>query len=131
MLTCPLVFTVEYLGSPDYGAIVSGYIGSLMLAGAYLAITCLTSSFTRNQVISFILSVTICLILILAGWPPVTDFVRGFAPSMVEFVTSFSVMSHFEGFQKGVIDSRDMLFFVSVIAFSLFGTSLMLRSLRA
>ncbi len=131
VLTCPLVFTVEYLGSPDYGAVVSGYIGSLMLAGAYLAITCFTSSLTRNQVISFVLSVTICLIMILAGWPPVTDFVRGVAPSLVEFVTAFSVMTHFEGFQKGVIDSRDFLFFASVITFSLFGTSLMLRSLRA
>ena len=71
VLTFPVVMSVRYLGSPDMGVIFCGYVGSFMLAGAYLAITCMTSSMTRNQVISFIMSVVICLFLILAGWPQI------------------------------------------------------------
>lgn len=131
-LTFPLVFTVGYLGSPDYGIIFCGYIGSLLMAGAYLAVSCMTSALTRNQVISFILSVVCCLFLILAGWPPVTDMLVQWAPNwLVEGVASFSVMPHFEGFQRGVIDSRDLLYFLLVIAFSLFTTGVIIRSHRA
>ena len=72
-LTFPLVLTVLYLGNPDVGAIISGYFGSGLLAGAYLSVGSMTSSLTRNQVISFIVAVVICLFLVLAGWPPVTD----------------------------------------------------------
>src|SRR5438270_1087795 len=75
-LTFPVVLTVNYLGHPDNGVIFCGYIGSLLLAGAYLAISCITSAMTRNQVISFIVSVVICLFLILAGWPPVTRMIE-------------------------------------------------------
>src|SRR5438094_586880 len=73
VLTFPVVLTVNYLGSPDNGVIFSGYVGSFMLAGAYLAISCMTSAMTRNQVISFIISTVVCLFLILAGYPPVTN----------------------------------------------------------
>src|SRR4051812_9555988 len=111
-LTFPIWLTVNYLGNPDNGVIFAGYVGSLMMAGAYLAISCMTSAMTRNQVVSFILSVVICLLLILAGWPPVTRLVDQITekPWLVEAVASFSVMTHFEGFQHGVIDSRDMIF---------------------
>ncbi len=130
-LTFPVVATVAYLGSPDIGAILSGYFGSLLLAGAYLAITVATSAMTRNQVISFILSVVICFFLILAGWEPVTNLLVRWAPQwLVETVASFSVMPHFTGFQRGVVDIRDTLFFVSVMIFSLFSTSVILRGLR-
>ncbi len=131
-LTFPLVLTVGYLGSPDYGVIFCGYLGSLLMAGAYLAISCMTSALTRNQVISFILSVVACLFLILAGWPPVTDMLVQWAPNwLVEGVAAFSVMPHFESFQRGVIDSRDLIYFLSVIAFSLFTTGVIIRSHRA
>jgi len=131
-LTFPIVCTVNYLGSPDNGVILSGYIGSWLMAGAYLAISCTTSAMTRTQVVSFIVSVVICLFLILAGFPPVVRFLEGWAgPTLVDMVTSFSVITHFEGFQKGVLDSRDVLFFLSVIVFSLFSTSVILRSHRA
>ena len=111
-----------------------GYIGSFLLAGAYLAITCLTSALTRNQVIAFIISVVVCLFLILAGWPPVTNILTKALPDnrwVVELVSAFSVMTHFEDFQRGVVDSRHLLFFLSVIGFSLFSTSVALRSLRS
>src|SRR3954449_10764647 len=103
-LTFPVVITVNYLGDPDNGVIVAGYVGSLLLAGTYLAISCMTSALTRNQVISFIVSVMISLFLILAGFTPVTDLlVRWANPVFVQTIASFSVMTHFEGFQRGVI----------------------------
>ena len=130
-LTFPVVGTVYYLGHPDGGAIFAGYLGSLLLAGAYLAVTVATSAMTRNQVISFILSVVICFFLILAGWEPVTSLLVRWAPAgLVDLVTGFSVMPHFASFQRGVVDFRDLLFFASVIVFSLFGTSVILRGLR-
>ncbi|HEU4647353.1 MAG TPA: ABC transporter permease subunit [Burkholderiales bacterium] len=128
-LTFPVVITVNVLGEPDNGQIFAGYLGSLFLAGAYLAITCMTSAMTRNQVIAFILSVVMCLFLILAGFSPVTDLMARWAsPALVDTVAAFSVVRHFDGFQKGVIDSRDLFYFLSVIGFSLFATSVVLRN---
>jgi ABC-2 type transport system permease protein len=127
-LTFPVVLTVNVLGNPDNGIIFAGYLGSLFLAGAYLAVTCLTSALTRNQVVAFILSVVACLFLILAGFNPVTDLlVRWASPAFIDTVAAFSVVTHFDGFQKGVIDSRDLAYFLSVIGFSLFATSVVLR----
>ena len=131
-LTFPVVFTVSYLGNADLGMIFTGYVGSALLAGGYLAVTCLTSAMSRNQVVSFILSVVICFFLILAGYEPVTNLMVRWAPEwLVDVVTSFSVMPHFAGFQRGVIDSRDFVFFASIIGLSLFGTSVIIRNLRA
>jgi ABC-2 type transport system permease protein len=132
LLTFPIVITVNYLGSPDNGVILTGYVGSWLMAGAYLAISCITSAMTRNQVVSFIISVVICLFFILAGFPPVIRLVEGWAGSwLVDAIASFSVITHFDGFQKGVLDSRDVLFFLSLIGFSLFTTSVVLRGHRA
>ena len=132
LLTFPVVITVNYLGDPDNGVIVAGYFGSLLLAGAYLAVSCMTSALTRNQVISFIVSVMICLFLILAGYTPVTDLLTKWAnPVVVEVIAAFSVMTHFEGFQRGVLDLRDVVFFASVIGFALFTTGVIIRSQRA
>jgi ABC-2 type transport system permease protein len=112
--------------------ILGSYIGSLLLAGTYLSIAAMTSAMTRNQVVSFIVSVVICLFLILAGWWPVMSLLTDWAsPWLVETIASFSVMTHFESIQKGVIDSRDVLFFLSIIGFSLFATSVILRTHRA
>ena len=131
-LTFPVWITVNILGSPDNGVIFAGYIGSLLLAGSYLAIASMTSAMTRNQVVSFIVSVMICLFLILAGFTPVTDLlVRWASPWFVDIVASFSVMTHFDGFQRGVIDLRDVAFFGSVIGFALFATGVIIRGLRA
>lgn len=128
-LTFPVVVTVNLLGSPDNGMIFAGYVGSIFLAGTYLAVTCLTSALTRNQVVAFILSVVACLFLILAGFSPVTDLLSRWAsPALVDTVAAFSVVTHFDGFQKGVIDTRDLLFFLSVIGFSLFATGIALRN---
>ncbi len=131
-LTFPVIITANVLGDPDNGVIFTGYVGSLLLAGAYLAISCMTSAMTRNQVVAFILSVVVCLFLILVGFNPVTDLmVRWASPAFIDTVAAFSVMTHFDGFQKGVIDSRDLLFFLSVIGFALFATGAIIRGHRA
>ena len=102
------------------------------MGGAYLAITAMTSSMTRNQVVAFIVSVVFSLFLILAGFPPVTNMlVQWASPWMVDGIAAFSVMTHFESIQKGVLDSRDILYFLSVIVFSLFTTSVIIRAHRA
>ena len=131
-LTFPVWITVNYLGNPDNGVIFASYLGSFLMGGAYLAITAMTSAMTRNQVISFILSVMICLFLILAGYTPVTDLLTRWAnPVVVQAIAAFSVMTHFEGFQRGVLDTRDVIFFASVIGFALFATGVIIRNQRA
>ena len=131
-LTFPIWLTVNYLGQPDNGVILASYLGSLLLAGGYLAIGAAVSALTKNQVISFILSVVVCLFLILAGFPPIINLLENWArPWLVDAVTSFSVITHFNGFQRGVLDSRDVIFFFSVMVFSLFTTSVILRGHRA
>src|SRR5450432_46664 len=92
-LTFPIVITVNYLGHPDNGVILASYAGSLMLSGAYLSVSAMTSAITRNQVVSFIVSLVICLFLSLAGWPPVTNMLTQWAsPWFVEMIAAFSVM---------------------------------------
>jgi ABC-2 type transport system permease protein len=132
VLTFPVIITVNYLGNPDNGVIFAGYLGSFLMAGAYLAISAMTSAMTRNQVVSFIVAVVLSLFLILAGWPPVTNMLVQWAnPWLVDGIAAFSVMTHFQSIQKGVIDSRDILYFLSVIVFSLFTTGVIIRAHRA
>lgn len=133
-LTFPVVLTVSYLGDADGGEILSGYVGSALLAGGYLAVTSMTSAMTRNQVISFILSVVICFFLLLCGFEPVTELLTktSWIPEkLVAFVTGLSSFTHFLGFQRGVVDSRDLIYFVSLIGFALFLNGVIIRNLRA
>jgi ABC-type uncharacterized transport system involved in gliding motility auxiliary subunit/ABC-type transport system involved in cytochrome c biogenesis permease component len=132
MLTFPVVITVNYLGSPDNGVILAAYLGSLLMAGTYLAISCMTSAMTRNQVVSFIVSVVTCLFLVLCGFPPVTNLLmRMDKPWLVDLVSSLSVMTHFQPFITGMVDSRDVMFFLLIIAFALFTNGVVVRSHRA
>ena len=131
-LSFPVVLTVNWLGDPDNGVVFAGYLGSFLMAGTFLSVASLTSAITRNQVIAFILAVMVCIILIMIGFSPVTDLLgRWFSPAAVEAVANFSVLTHFDGFQRGVVDSRDFLYFLSVIGFSLFTTGVVIRGHRA
>lgn len=131
-LTFPVVITVNWLGSPDNGVILAGYVGSFLMAGAYLAISCVTSAITRNQVVSFILGFVVCLFLVLCGFPPVTQFFsRMESHWWIDIVAGFSSLTHFEGFIKGVLDSRDIVYFLSIIVFALFSTGVIIRGHRA
>lgn len=127
-LTFPIVLTVYYLGHPDSGVVIAGYLGSALLAGAYLAVGMFTSACTRNQVISFILAVVVGLFLMLAGYPPVTDVLTRLLPMvLVEAIARLSFMPHFESMQRGVIDARDLLYFASVIAVLIAATQVVLH----
>ncbi len=120
LLTFPIVCTVAYLGDPDMGVIFASYLGSFLMAGAYLAIGICVSAATDNQVISFVITTTICFLFILLGFEPVVDTLLEIFPAgLVDQLTNLSFPYHFEAIQRGVIDFRDLLFFFSVIAFSL------------
>ncbi|MCH8843469.1 MAG: heme exporter protein CcmB [SAR324 cluster bacterium] len=131
-LTFPMIITVYFLGEPDGGVIVSGYLGSFLMAGAYLAITCFTSSMTKNQVISFIVSFLICLILVLLGWGYLSSLLVDIFPVWVaDAIASFSFSTHFDGIRRGLIDSRDVIYFLSFIGFMLFTTVIVLENRKA
>ena len=131
-LTLPMPITVAWLGEPDMGPIFTGYIGSLLIACTYLAVTGMTSAFTRNQVISFITSLVICLLLVLAGFPPVTNLLLkwGASGSLVDLAAYMSIIFHFDSLQRGVLDLRDILYFASIVTFCLFTTGIALKNRR-
>jgi len=131
LLTFPTVATVVYLGNPDLGAVACGYLGSFLMAGAFLSIGSMTSAMTRSQVISFILSVVICLFFILAGYPPVTEVFAGWAPSwLVEFISRLGFLPHFASIKRGVLDLQDIAYFVSVMVFTLSANGVILQNRR-
>jgi ABC-2 type transport system permease protein len=122
-LTFPMWITVNVLGEPDNGVILASYIGSLLMAGGFLAIGSCISALTKNQVIAFVVSVVICLGFILSGFPLVLELFSGWAPQFIlSAVSSFSFLTHFQSISKGVLDLRDILFFLSLIVFWLFAT---------
>ena len=126
-LTFPIWVTVNWLSSPDNGAIIAGYVGSLLMAGGFLAIGSCLSALTRNQVIAFISAVVVCFVFLLAGFPLVLDAFRGWAPDMlVDAIAQLSFLTHFESLSKGVLDLRDLLFFAMTMAFFLVCTTVVL-----
>jgi ABC-2 type transport system permease protein len=129
-LTFPIIVTVFYLGNPDIGPIVCGYIGSFLMSGSYLAVAAFTSALSKSQVVSFIISVVICLLLVLAGFPPVTGLFAEYS-NIIDFVASFSFITHFNNLQRGVLDFRDVVFYLSVTVFFLFMTGLNLKNHNA
>jgi ABC-2 type transport system permease protein len=131
ILTFPMVITVMYLGDPDLGAVFCGYVGSFLMAGAFLSVGSMTSSLTRSQVVSFIVAVVICLFFILAGYPPVTGVFSAWAPGwLLDIVSNLSFLSHFMSLQRGVIDLRDVIYFASVMFFMLFANSMIIQNRR-
>jgi ABC-2 type transport system permease protein len=132
LLTFPIIWTVHYLGDPDTGVIFASYIGSFLMAGTFLAVGVATSAATNNQIISFVTSTAICLFLILLGYEPVVHMLLDiFSPAVVEHITNLSFPTHFEAIQRGVIDLRDFLYFISVMAFSLFSGIIILERSKA
>ncbi len=116
VLTFPIWLTVNYLGNPDNGVIITAYIGSLLMAGGYLAIGAFVSALTRNQVIAFVVTVMITLGFVLAGFPAVQDIFATWAPqAVIDTISSMSFLTHFQGLSRGVIDLRDLIFFASLI----------------
>ena len=129
-LTFPIWITVNVLGKPDNGVILASYVGSFLMAGAYLAIGAFVSACTKNQVIAFVVSAVLCLVFVLIGLPGMAS-VMVLPPVVVETVRSFSFLSHFESIQTGVIDLRDITYFLSLIAMCLVVNAIVLDMKKA
>lgn len=132
VLTFPIWLTVNYLGDPDNGVIFASYVGSLLMAGAFLAIGSCISATTRNQVVAFILTVVACFLLLLAGFPLVLDVFRAIAPQgVVDAIAGLSFLTHFASISKGVIDLRDLVYFVLMIGVWLYATAVVIDMKKA
>ncbi|MDT8321434.1 MAG: ABC transporter permease subunit [Xanthomonadales bacterium] len=132
LLTFPLWLTVNYLGKPDNGVILAGYIGSWLMAGGFLAIGSCMSAITRNQVVAFILAVVVCFGFLLSGLPMVMNLFTGWAPqALLDTIADFSFLAHFAAISKGVIDLRDLVYFGLVITFWLVVNTIVLELKKA
>jgi ABC-2 type transport system permease protein len=132
LLTFPVWLTVNYLGAPDNGVIASGYVGSWLMAGGFLAIGSCMSALTRNQVVAFILSVVVCFGFLLSGLPMVMDLFSGWAPqALLDTIADFSFLAHFATISRGVIDLRDLVYFALVITFWLLANAIVLEMKKA
>lgn len=124
LLTIPLWITVNYLGTPDNGVILASYLGSWLMAGAFIAVGSCMSALSRNQIVAFILTVVVCFVLMLSGFPLVLDVFRGWAgEGLLDLIASLSFLTHFEALSRGVVDIRDLLYFVLVIVVWLVATT--------
>lgn len=132
LLTFPIWITVNILGSPDNGVIIAAYLGSWLMAGGFLAISACLSALTRNQVVAFIISVVVCFLFLLSGLPMVLDVFRGWLPqAMVDGIANLSFLVHYSSISRGVIDLRDLLYFVLVIGFWLMASRIVLELKKA
>jgi ABC-2 type transport system permease protein len=132
LLTFPLWLTVNYLGDPDNGIIIAAYVGSWLMAGAFLSIGMCMSALTKNQVIAFILSVVVCFVFVVSGSNIVLDAFKSWAPSVViDVVASFSFLTHFEAMAKGVIALDDLMYFLLVTICWLFAGLVVIEQKKA
>jgi ABC-2 type transport system permease protein len=131
-LTFPMWITVNYLGSPDNGVILTSYIGSFVMAGAYLAIGACFSALSKNQVIAFVLAAVVCLLFTVSGTPLVLNAFSGWAPaSVVNTVAGLSMLANFDGISRGVLDAVNIVYFASVIALFLFANAIFVGLYKA
>ncbi len=127
LLTFPIWLTVNYLGNPDNGAILAGYIGSLLMAGGFLAIGSCVSATTQNQVIAFVITVVVCFVFLFSGFQVVLDLFAWAPQAIVDGVASLSFLTHFRDISKGVLDFRDLVYFALVIGTFLYANTIVLQ----
>lgn len=113
LLTTPMWMSVAWLGSPDHAAIALAYVMSFLMAGSYLAIACALSAAAGNQVVAFVLSVAVGFLFTAAGLPLIAS---AFGPGLAEALAAFSLLTHFEGAQHGVLEARALVFYLGFIA---------------
>jgi len=131
-LTFPVWITVNYLGAPDNGTILAAYLGSLLMAGGFLAIGSFVSALTKNQVIAFVIAATLCFLLVAMGSGIVLEFVDEWAgEGVISFFRNLSVIVHFNDISKGVLDIRDVVYFASLIGMFLFLNVIAVDRLKA
>lgn len=121
LMSFPMIFTVAYLGQPDWGVIATTYLGAILMAGGYLGVCALMSALTKNQVISFVLSLGACAVLVFLGFSSFTGTLEAWFPVGVsDALSNFSFVTHFDAFTKGIVDPKDVVFFLSLMGFTLF-----------
>ncbi len=132
VMTFPMALTVAWLGEPDMGLIITGYIGSAFMAGGFLAVGCLFSAVSKNQVIAFILAVTACAVLVFAGMPTTMNYLAGFLPAgLLAAIEQMSFQVHFESIQRGVVKFSDLSYFIILMAGWLAATAFILNERKA
>jgi len=125
-LTFPFWITVNLLGRPDNGVIVASYIGSWLMAGALLAVGACVSAATKNQVIAFVVTAAVAFVFTVAGSPVVLGLLQGWAPEwLIGAVTQMSLLDHFSAITRGVIDLRDLAYFLSIMIAFLFANAIL------
>ncbi len=121
LLSFPMVLTVAYLGDPDWGVIITTYLGAILMAGGYLGVCALMSALTKNQVISFVLSLGACAVLLFLGYSSFMSTLEAWFPvGIADALSNFSFITHFDAFMKGIVDPKDVVFFLSLMGFTLF-----------
>jgi ABC-2 type transport system permease protein len=121
LLSFPMAITVAYLGNPDWGVVLVSYLGAILMAASYLGVCSLTSAFTKNQVISFVISFLACFIIVMLGWSIFNGIMERALPVwLVDLLANFSFVKHIDAFTKGIIDPKDVIFFLSLTGFTLF-----------
>ena len=130
-LTFPFVITVNILGNPDNGVIAAGYVGALLIAGAFLSVGCALSAATKNQVIAFVLGLAVCFLFAMASYSVVTDFLSQNVPALAAIARRLAVVDRFSDFTRGVVSARDLVFFASFIGFWLFVNTVIVELRKA
>ena len=132
-LTFPIVCTAAWLGSPDFGAVFCGYLGSFLLAGAATAIGVFASSLSRSQVIGFVIALAITFLMLIIGFDPVVNAVAnwGVPSGIVNAVANCSLLQHFESMRRGVVDFADIGYYAGVIVFMLAAAQVVTDSRKA
>jgi ABC-2 type transport system permease protein len=132
LLTIPMPLTVLYLGNPDIGQIVVGYLGSFLMAGSFLAIGMFFSAVTKNQVISLILSVVACLMLLFAGHPSTLSYITSIlSPAVVGVFEMLSFQTHYDSIMRGVVELKDIAYFVILMITWIFACMMILEERKA
>ena len=130
-LTFPIWISVNILGNPDNGVIASGYVGALIVAGAFLSVGSAMSAVTKNQVIAFVLGLAVCFLFAMASYSVVTDFLSQNIPTLAAIARRIAVIDRFHDFTRGVVSLRDLVFFASFIGFWLFVTAVLVERNKA
>ena len=121
LLSFPMAIMIGYLGHPDWGVVITSYVGAILMAASYLGICSLISALTKSQVISFVVSVLLCFIIVALGWSVFNAALNSFLPVwLVDDLANFSFYPHFNPFLRGIVDLKDVIFFLSVAGFTLF-----------
>ena len=130
VLTFPIPLTLMWLGKPDMGPIVCGYLGTMMLAMIYLSIGAFASSLTSDQIVGFVIGCSINFVFFLLSFQPFLELIRDYSPPVADLVAQFGVEYHFESISRGVVDSRDIIYGLSVTALFLFLNTLVIERRR-